>query len=209
MNAPTVRYQRTLRAKVAQRAAPGFTLIELLTALLILSLLGLMSYRGLSAVIDAREHVTQETAKWRAVAAFFSRFERDLKLAAPRPVRSASKSEPAFRGRRAANAALIELTRSGSSDDAEPPRRVGYAINARDEIELWLWPALDTARELEPERHRVLSGVRQIDVQYLAADLAWIDDWSGTRPERPLPLAVRIRLVLASGEEIVRVFSLA
>jgi general secretion pathway protein J len=193
-----------------KRGAPGFTLIELLTALLILSVLGLMSYRGLSAVIDAREHVAQETAKWRAVAAFFTRLERDLKLAAPRPVRGGSKSEPAFRGRRdGANAALIELTRFGSADDAEPPRRVGYAINARDEIELWLWPALDTARELEPERHRVLSGVRQVDVQYLAADLAWIDAWSGTRSERPLPLAVRIRLVLASGEEIVRVFSLA
>ena len=35
-------------------AARGFTLIELMTALLVLSLLALMSYRGLGAVLDAR-----------------------------------------------------------------------------------------------------------------------------------------------------------
>lgn len=49
-------------------AARGFTLIEVLTALLVLSLLALMSYRGLSAVLDAREHVRAETEKWRRVA---------------------------------------------------------------------------------------------------------------------------------------------
>ena len=63
-------------------AARGFTLVELLTALLVLSLLALMSYRGLGAVLDAREHVKLETDKWRHVAAFFARFERDVELAA-------------------------------------------------------------------------------------------------------------------------------
>ena len=76
----------------------GFTLIELLIALLILSVLALMSYRGLGAVLDAREHVTREADQWRRVAAFVDRFERDVKLAAPRPVRSASGTAPAWRG---------------------------------------------------------------------------------------------------------------
>ena len=67
------------------KSARGFTLIELLTALLVLSLLALMSYRGLGAVLDAREHVKYETDKWRRVAVFFARFERDVELAAPRP----------------------------------------------------------------------------------------------------------------------------
>ena len=39
------------------RGTRGFTLIEIMTALLVLSLLALMSYRGLGAVLDAREHV--------------------------------------------------------------------------------------------------------------------------------------------------------
>ncbi|MGA8006850.1 MAG: prepilin-type N-terminal cleavage/methylation domain-containing protein, partial [Burkholderiales bacterium] len=66
------------------RSPGGFTLVELLAALLVLSLLALMSYRGLGAVLDAREHVGGEADKWRRVAAFFARFERDVELAAPR-----------------------------------------------------------------------------------------------------------------------------
>ena len=77
------------------KPAHGFTLIELMAALLVLSLLALMSYRGLGAVLDAREHVKGETDKWRHVAAFFGRFERDVELAAPRPVRSAGGVAPA------------------------------------------------------------------------------------------------------------------
>ena len=72
----------------------GFTLIELLAALLILSALALMSYRGLGAVLDAREHVARETDKGRRMSSFFARFERDVQLAAPRPVRSASGTAP-------------------------------------------------------------------------------------------------------------------
>jgi general secretion pathway protein J len=93
----------------ARRGRPrGFTLIEILSALLILSLLALMSYRGLGAVLDAREHTRYETEKWRRVSAFFARFERDVQLAAPRPVRATSSSSsnaatssgiaPAWRG---------------------------------------------------------------------------------------------------------------
>jgi len=82
--------------KTAATIPGGFTLIELLTALLILSALALMSYRGLGAVLDAREHVTKETDKWRRVAAFFARFERDIQLAAPRPVRTVSGIAAAY-----------------------------------------------------------------------------------------------------------------
>ena len=73
----------------------GFTLIELLTALFILSILALMSYRGLAAVLDTRERVAQEAEKWRSVASFFDRFERDVHLAMPRAVRSAAGGAPA------------------------------------------------------------------------------------------------------------------
>jgi general secretion pathway protein J len=45
-------------------AQGGFTLIELLSALLILSLVAVMSFRGLAAVLDARDRVAQETEKW-------------------------------------------------------------------------------------------------------------------------------------------------
>ena len=108
---------RIRRAAAQMRKPRGFTLIELLTALLILSLLALMSYRGLGAVLDAREHVRQETEKWRSVAAFFARFERDVQLAAPRPVLAARRAAPRVqplrlgRGRRHAAAGRLPAER--------------------------------------------------------------------------------------------------
>jgi len=73
----------------------GFTLIELLVALLILSLLAMMSRRGLEAVLATRERVLDETSKWQDMAAFCTRFERDLAMASPRPVRLPGGGEAA------------------------------------------------------------------------------------------------------------------
>jgi hypothetical protein len=38
--------------------------------------------------------------------------------------------------------------------------------------------------------------------------LAWVNAWPTAAADPPLPRAVRVRIVLASGEEIVRVFAL-
>ena len=190
-------------------SARGFTLIELLTALLILSALALMSYRGLGAVLDAREHVTKETDKWRRVAAFVDRFERDVRLAAPRPVRSASGTAPAWRGMPgSATEPLLEFSRFASVDGMDSPRRLAYRLNDRHEIELWLWPGLDIAPGALPARYPVLAAVTAFELQYLNANLAWMDGWPGSGVDAPIPQAVRLRIVLASGEEIVRVFGL-
>ena len=191
------------------RRARGFTLIELLTALLILSLLALMSYRGLGAVLDAREHVTLETDKWRRVAAFFARFERDVRLAAPRPVRSASGSAPAWLGRPGATPEpRLEFSRFASAEGVDTPRRLAYGLNEEQEIELWLWPGLDVAPNASPARYPVLNGVKRFEVEYLSARREWVDAWPASGTDAPIPRAVQVRMVLASGEEIVRVFAL-
>jgi general secretion pathway protein J len=193
----------------ADCATRGFTLIELLAALLILSALALMSYRGLGAVLDAREHVTRETDKWRHVAAFIARFEHDVKLAAPRPVRSASGVAPAWRGISGATSApLLEFSRFASVEGMDFPRRVAYRFNDGQQIELWLWPGLDNAPGTLPLRYPVLADVKAFELQYLNARLAWVDAWPGSAADLPVPQAVRLRIVLVSGEEIVRIFGL-
>jgi general secretion pathway protein J len=187
----------------------GFTLIELLAALLILSALALMSYRGLGAVLDAREHVARETDKWRRMTAFFARFERDLQLAAPRPVRSASGTAPAWRGTPGATLEpRLEFSRFASVEGMDTPRRVAYGLNEKQEVELWLWPGLDIAPGALPARYPVLTGVAAFELQYLDANLAWVDAWPGSAADAPIPRAVRLRLALVSGEEVVRVFGL-
>jgi general secretion pathway protein J len=172
----------------------GFTLIELMSALLILSLLAVMSFRGLAAVLDARDQVQQETEKWKRVAAFFARFQRDVQLSAPRPVH--------------ADAGRLEFSRFATAEGVDAPRRVAYRLNQNREIELWLWPGLEAAPDDRPARYVVLAKVAQFELQYLAADLAWVDAWPRSERDAALPQALRLRLVLASGEELLRVFSL-
>lgn len=192
-----------------QRRRRGFTLIELLAALLILSLLALMSYRGLGAVLDAREHVLQENSKWRRVAAFYARFEQDVQMAAPRPVRTASGPAPAWVGRPdAAFGPRLEVNRFAAVEGVDAPRRVAYGLNGKQEIELWLWPGLDLAPDAQPARYPVLRGVTALELQYLNSDLAWVDAWPLSQRDTAIPRAVRLRIVLVSGEEIVRVFAL-
>ena len=191
------------------KSARGFTLVELLSALLVLSLLALMSYRGLGAVLDAREHVKFETDKWRRVAAFFARFERDVELAAPRPVRSALGSAPAWLGApSSATQARLEFSRFASVEGVDTARRIGYRLNDKQEIELWLWSGLDVAPDALPARYPVLSGVKTFELEYLNPALAWVDAWPTLPSDQPIPRAVRLRIVLASNEEIVRVFVL-
>ena len=188
----------------------GFTLIELLTALLILSVLAIMSYRGLGAVLDGRARVTGETEKWRKVAAFFARFERDVQLAAPRPVRIPSGDAPAWLGRQESSPdPILEFSRFNSLEGIDAGRRIGYRLNEKNDIELWLWPDLDVAPTALPARYVVLAGVTVLELQYLNADSVWVNIWPGSRLDPPIPRAVRLRIVLGSKEELVRIFALS
>jgi general secretion pathway protein J len=172
----------------------GFTLIELMSALLILSLLAVMSFRGLGAVLDARDQVRQETEKWRRVTAFFSRFQHDVQLSAPRAVH--------------AGAGLLEFSRFAAAEGRDGPRRVAYQLNDNHEIEIALWPGLDVAPNAQAARYVVLAAVAQFELEYLDPELVWVRAWPRSERDAPLPQAVRVRILLASGEELVRVFAL-
>ena len=180
----------------------GFTLIELLTALVILSIVGLMSYRGLAAVVETRERVESETQKWRTLALFFERVEHDLARAAPRKVRSGAGDRPALVGYEDGR---LEFSRLGVAFDV--PARVGYALNAANEVELLLWPVLDALPDVQPGHYAALAGVRSFELHYLGKNGAWLATWPSARDDPPLPRAVRVRVVLTSGEDVVRVFA--
>ncbi|HEX5363675.1 MAG TPA: type II secretion system minor pseudopilin GspJ [Gallionella sp.] len=197
----------------ARSTSCGFTLIELLIALLMLSILALMSYRGLGAVLDAREHIAGETGKWRQVSVFLMRFERDVQMAAPRPVRTVSGSAPAWLARpdtasHSLNSPQLEFSRFASTEGIDAPRRIAYRLNERQEIELWLWSGLDMPPDALPERYPVLMGVEKFELKYLNASFAWVDAWPTMPSDTPIPRAVKLRITLASGEEIMRIFAL-
>lgn len=195
--------------RTSPSAGRGFTLIELLTALLMLSLLAVMSYRGLAAVLDAREQVSQETANWRRLEAFCTRFEQDVLLASPRPVRGAPATAPPWLGLPpAAEGPRLEFIRFSALEGDDQTRRVAYVLNGSQEIELWLWPGAGAAPGAPPARYALLGGVTKFDVEYLGGDLLWKDRWPASPGDAAIPRAVRMKIVRASGGEIVRVFAL-
>lgn len=199
MNGPTRKH--SVRAR-------GFTLIELLTALLILSMLALMSYRGLDAVLDTRTKVLAETTRWQRTAAFFSRFERDVGMAAAISVRTAAGAAPAWIGRSTTTPEpRLELSRAASTEGSDSPRRIGYRLNELGEVELWIWAGLDLPPGHVPVRYPLLTDVATMDIDYLDSGQAWVPAWPAAADAAPLPRAVRLRLAFNTGEEIVRVFA--
>lgn len=191
------------------KSSRAFTLIELLTALFILALLALLSYRGLGAVLEARDRVREEAGKWQRVAAFFARFERDVRLAAARPVRNVLGTAPAWRGGPAATPEpRLEFSRFAAAEGVDAPQRLAYHLNGQQEIELWLWPGLDPPPGAVPARYPVLRGVAKLELHYLTPRLAWTDTWPEQAFDSALPQAVRVRIVLTTNEEIVRIFAL-
>jgi general secretion pathway protein J len=190
------------------RRNSGVTLIEVLTALLMLSIIALISFRGLGSILDARDQAAAQTQKWRRLAIFFERFERDVSMAAPRPITAENQFYPAWYGISGSRSdSSLEFSRFASINGPDSPRRLGYRLNENKEIELWLWPGLDRASGAAA-RHVVLAGVATFELQYLNRDLTWLSVWPGTTGDRPIPRAVRVRLVLSSGEEIIRIFEL-
>lgn len=191
------------------RRASGFTLIELLSALLVLTLLALMAYRGLSVVMTSRDRIQAESAQWRQAQAFFTRFERDVRRAAPRPVRSAGGNAPAWLGRpMAGQAPLLEFSRFAGVGEADTPSRIGYGLNAAHQIELWIWPGLDLAAATPAVHYVVLGNVLRFDLQYLGPALTWHRNWPTVPSDPPLPLAVRLQVEFGSGETVTRIFAL-
>ncbi|HQQ64239.1 MAG TPA: type II secretion system protein GspJ [Pseudomonadales bacterium] len=217
-----------------EKNARGFTLIEVLVALTILSLLSLMAFRGLGAVLDARAHVQEETDKWLQVGAFFTRLEQDVRMAAPRSVRSPGGQTPAWLGNMplantplantetantelsntepantepAGTTPLLVFSRFASVEGVDAPRRVGYSLNQQQDIELWLWPGLDVPTGTTAARYPVLHGVKTLEFQYMGSEGLWVNHWPVSTRDNAIPRALRLRMVLTSGEDIIRVLA--
>ncbi len=187
--------------------AKGYTLIELLIAVAILALISVMAFRGLASVIETRSHLAEENRKWHDLALFFSRFGEDLSRPEHRPVMDASGiMQPEFAGKPSYSDPLeanILFTRMGYED--EGGERIGYRFN-QGKIEELVWAHLDQAPGTTPEIYTLLDEVKSFELRYLAINDTWVLFWP--LPGQPQPKAVEATVTLASGEKIVRIFSL-
>jgi len=191
----------------------GFTLVELLVALAIFSVMSVVSYRGLNAVLETREHLMDDNRKWRELAVFFGQMKESVTNIVSRPVRdSGDLQSPAFLGKPDAvgeNDAQLIFTRMGlpgQQGHLGDLQRVGYRLRDRS-IELLVWPVLDQAPHTRPSVSLVLGHVSSFVVRYLDDRGAWQEKWPVIGQNNALPRAVEVRLVLESGEQVTRVFS--
>ena len=197
----------------------GFTLIEVLIAIAIFALMAAVAYRGLTAILDAKQRVDAENDKWRNIGLLFTRLERDLAVAAPRPIRDATKPyADALAGEAVVvgeYGAQLAFTRMGSPDDTGvlgAPQRVGYRLK-NGNVEVLLWPVLDQAPRTLPEPNIIATDITEMKFRYLDANQQWQTRWpppgnypSGASPL--LPNAVEVTIMLKSGESLVRLIDL-
>jgi general secretion pathway protein J len=190
----------------------GFTLVELLVALAIFALISGFAYRGLTAMLDSREALQKDARKWRDVALFVGRVERDLGAVLARTSKSSSGTPlppVASSLDTPSQGDGIMLTRSGSplqENALAAPQRVAYRL--RDgHVERLTWASVDAAPREEPVAVTVLAPAKALTFRFMdPASGEWRTVW----PSGPalMPAAVELTVELASGERIVRLVDL-
>jgi len=196
------------------KRARGFTLIELVCALAIFALMAGFAYRSLTALLESRAALERESQKWRDLALFIGRVERDLASVVNRRGFAASgallapvsSSLDTARGA-SEGLAMLRAGMSLAQGTGAAPQRVGYRL-AGNKVELLGWPAPDSAPRSVPQATAILSGVRKLEFTFLAPSGEWRPGWGAPGSNEGPPQAVAIALELDSGESVRRVIDL-
>ena len=202
--------RRAPATRAGAKAQRAFTLIELLIALAIFALMSAFAYRGLAVLLESRESLGRDSLKWRNLALFVGRFERDVQAALDRPATGPSGTQlspvSSLLDLGGATARGLAVTRSGATlyaNELAAPQRVGYRfVDGR--VERLAWTAVDSGPRAEAAATPVLEDVRSLAFRFLDRAYEWRSDWA-LPATQGMPLAVEMALELASGEKIVRV----
>jgi len=184
----------------------GFTLVEILVALGLLALVAVLAYRGVASLVDGETRLTAEARRWRTLDAVLARMESDVRQAVPRAARAGSTVEPAWLASvESHGASAFAFSRAGPEFDLEPGvagQRVGYRMR-NGALEVVYWPGLDRSPGTRETAWTLVRGVTRLRIEHLDADGGWRDTWPRFG-EPEIPRAVRVLLVLDSGEAMDR-----
>ncbi|MDF1613749.1 type II secretion system minor pseudopilin GspJ [Desulfurivibrio dismutans] len=200
------------------KVSGGFTLLELLVALALFSVLSMLTFTSIQAMLDSRQQTRLEADRLAAVQMTFARLELDLQQARARGVRDEyGNHRPAmYYGLNPDDG--LSMTRGGRA--VYVPGRAGNSLQRLryrlEDGELFreTWPVLDRGPRLEPFSQRLLDGVEALEIRFLDQQGSWHERWPpdtvqpGMPPaadreegEEPPPVAFPVEL-LPAGVEI-------
>lgn len=211
---------RNLMAK-PHKVQHGFTLIELMIALAIFAVLSAMTYGGLRAVLNARNHSDQQAERLATLQTALMIIGRDIEQATPRSIRDVSNGgQPAMMGggnnTASVTSSMLEFTRTGWRNPAGRTRsnlqRVGYTVQNKQLLRM-TWTALDQAPNQLPQTMVLLDKVNGLEVRFLDQQMRWQLLWplatADTAAQVILPRAVEVSIDVEGWGRIPRLFGVA
>ncbi len=186
----------------------GFTLLEILVAVAIFAIAAQLAYGGLRRILEGHAQLLPRHEAAAQLRYAVTMLDRDIAAVVPRPVRDAfGAPAPALQGGRGDEVMLFSRSDAGRPTllDAVAIYRVGYRLRDGDLLRD-AWPVIDTVQGSEPATQRLLSGVRDLRVRFLAGDG---NEWGEVWPVEMeglgnLPRAVELVLVLDDGRSLRR-----
>ena len=164
-------------------------MLEILIALLVFSIVGLISSQLMSQTIRSNEILKEHGDRLAQIHRAMQILQRDVMQMAQRPIRG-NYGEPVPNLLIGADGA-IEFSRNGWRNPLNLPRaevqRVGYVVQ-ESELVRGYWPVLDRAQHTEPVYQTLLSDVEQ--AEFFALDTAGNEHtfW----PQSGLPADIRL-----------------
>jgi general secretion pathway protein J len=196
------------------RRPHGFTLIELLVAMAIVAIIGVIALTGINTVIDQQAIAADRAERWREIQFAMRVLVQDLSEVHPRATRDEQGLD-----RRASFLAdpthqfALEFSRGGWTNRAGFKRgtvlRVAYDLE-QDMLVRFYWPVADRTLSTPPVRNELLTGVVEMQMQFIDDDGNASLDWpplvaGGDASPTRRPRAVEIAFEL---EDLGRVWRL-
>jgi general secretion pathway protein J len=160
----------------ARDAKGGFTLVELLVAISIMSLVAIIAWRGLSALVATRDRLGPEADDVRALLTVFGQIDRDLAHAV-NPALVLSGSSPVT-VQTVDGSPALQILRFAEplADGASAVQQVTYTVVDGALLRQCSAPvrSVQAAASANPSTVRLITGVTSIQVRFWRVNQGWI-----------------------------------
>lgn len=188
----------------------GFTLIEVLIALMIFSILSVITSTVLYTVFDARDRTNQHADRLAALQLALTIIERDIKQAVTRPITlDLTQAMPPLQG----SSTRLEFTRTGvvnplSLEKRSGMRRIAYFIQ-NGALVRRSWQRLDRRPSAPYEDKVILRQIERMQFAYLNDKGSMVSTWDppmNRKEPANLPKAVQLRMTLEKWGEMILLY---